>query len=64
MQKKKNESYQFKVNGIYLFKVTAYQPIPTKIKRIDEKLNNELMNYTMKIKCPSQNTAFTKAEYK
>lgn len=25
MPKKANESYQFKVNGIYHFKVTAYQ---------------------------------------
>lgn len=58
---KKNESYQFKVNGIYHLKVMIYQAIPT----YNEMMRKyELMSNTMKIKCPSQNTAFTKAEYK
>lgn len=30
-KKKRNESYQFKVNGIYYFKVMAYQAVPTKV---------------------------------
>lgn len=30
-KKKANESYQFKVNGIYYFKVMAYQAVPTKV---------------------------------
>lgn len=57
---------QMKATNLKLMESTILKLRLTKLypqKKWIEKLNNELRN-TMKIICPSQNTAFTKAEYK